>query len=113
MRGARILVIDDFYDARTTLVDVLESVGEVVHACGTADAGPAVLTFRPDIVLIDVEVGTSALLAVLRPLTSSVFIAMLRSVPCPAGFAGSLQKPFGLPELLSAIKVALDPDRLQ
>ncbi len=58
---ARILVVDDDASARAELVSVLGDAGYATAACGSVSAGVRIAgTFRPDLVVLEMLLGGSA-----------------------------------------------------
>jgi CheY-like chemotaxis protein len=56
--GRRILVVDDYAAAAQALTRLLRLSGHIVESAPTAEAGmAAALAFRPEIVLLDINLG--------------------------------------------------------
>lgn len=116
--GARIAVVDDHVLVRDSLVRALTGDGhDVVGACSSPqEARRLVARERPDVVLVDVNLGADtdgvALAAELRKAHEGVAVTMVsmhddeRTVrrAMVAGVAGFVSKDEPLDELLSAVR---------
>ena len=119
--GERILVVDDEVDIATVLQINLEAEGfEVAMAHDPRQALAEAQTFRPDLVLLDVNMPGMDGLEVTRALrtdalTASTSIILLtakasvddRLVGLASGADDYITKPFELDELLSRVRAAL------
>jgi PAS domain S-box-containing protein len=111
----RVLVVDDNYDAATTLALLLKVDGHETHVvCNGKDALEAVDDFRPDVVLLDIGLPEMDGYEVAKHLRHSrrsdnpLLVAITgygqaddRERSRAAGFDYHLVKPVNLPELLN------------
>jgi two-component system, OmpR family, KDP operon response regulator KdpE len=118
MSAGRILVVDDEPQIRRIMRTTLTSAGyEIDDAKTGEEALEKVRAFRPDLVLLDINMpgmGGLAACRALRP-TSDVAIIMLtvknteadKVQALDAGADDYITKPFSTPELLARIRAAL------
>jgi two-component system KDP operon response regulator KdpE len=118
MSGVRILVIDDELAIRRLLKISLEAEGHIYIEAGTGRAGlVAAATQRPDIVILDLglpDMDGSVVLNRLREWSPVPVIVLTvkdsetdKVALLNAGADDYLTKPFGVPELLARVRVAL------
>ncbi len=118
MSGVRILVIDDELAIRRLLKISLEAEGHIYIEAGTGQDGlVAAATQRPDIVILDLglpDMDGSVVLNRLREWSSVPVIVLTvkdsetdKVALLDAGADDYLTKPFGVPELLARLRVAL------
>ncbi len=116
--GSKILTIDDEKQIRKFLRIGLEGEGyAVIEAEGTDDGLSAVVKQRPDIVLLDLNLGNAYGLDVLKRIREfsevPVIVISVKDTEADkvelleAGADDYLTKPFGMGELLARIRVAL------
>jgi two-component system, NarL family, response regulator DevR len=115
--GVRVVIVDDHEIVRGGLRAMLEAAGvEVVAEAGTArEAAAAALAARPDVVLMDVRLGSGSGIEATREIRSAapeVKVLMLTSFPddeavlasVMAGASGYLLKRVGTGELVRAVR---------
>ena len=118
MSAGRILVIDDEPQIRRIMRTALTGAGYEVDDAKTGEEGLAkVREFRPDLVLLDINMPGMGGLAVCRAIRtdSNVAIIMLtvrnseadKVEALDAGADDFVAKPFSTPELLARIRAAL------
>jgi two-component system, OmpR family, KDP operon response regulator KdpE len=118
MIGVRILVIDDELAIRRLLKISLEAEGHTYIEAGTGQDGlVAAATQRPDVVILDLglpDMDGSVVLNRLREWSSVPVIVLTvkdsetdKVALLDAGADDYLTKPFGVPELLARLRVAL------
>ncbi len=115
--GFRVLVVDDEAGVIALLTAALESVGLEVLPAETADEALRLMSFEPDIALIDVNLGTSSGFDLLEELRrrSSMPIVMLTGRTAEEDVVRGLElgaddyvrKPFDLDELFARIQARL------
>ena len=124
LTGVRVLVVEDHPDTLETLMILLEANGaEVAGVLSTADALPALVTFRPDLLLADIampgEDGFALITKVrkARPVEGGRIPALALSAhvypedqerALAAGFQAFLDKPVSAETLLRAVRTALE-----
>jgi len=121
LRSRRVLVIDDNQDSTDSMVAVLSLLGhEAKGAYGGSDGLAAAKAFRPDVVLLDLEMPDMDGFEVARQLRSHfddhlLIIAVTgygrqgdRQSTLVTGFDGHLTKPVGF-EQLEAVLAAVTP----
>ncbi len=118
MKEIRVLLIEDDGGIATLLSEVLSEIGCVV--CGIAvtevEGVTAAVRLKADLMIVDAQLpGGSGLSAVSQILEFGfiphVFVSgNIASVVAQRPNAVTLQKPFRIPELASAIRHALDVD---
>ena len=114
-RGQRVLVIDDNVDATDTMVAMIELLGHAAQGAYSGDAGLAAAEhFRPDVVLLDLNMPGLDGFAVVRRLRArfgdAITIAAVtgygregdQRATLETGFDAHLTKPVG-PEQLDAV----------
>ena len=120
LSGMSILVVDDDYDARTILRGVLRHVGaRVTVATGVRTARALIHTMRPDVVIVDMFLGTDTALTLItdpQDVPRRIpFIAVSAKTFLPEqlafiGFAAYLCKPLDHTHLVATILAVLsDP----
>ncbi len=118
MSAGRVLVVDDEPQIRRILRTTLTSAGyEIDDAKSGEEALDKVRAFRPDLVLLDVNmpgIGGLAACKALRPDTSAAIIMLTvrnteadKVAALDAGADDYVAKPFSTPELLARIRAAL------
>ncbi len=118
MNGARILVIDDELAIRRFLKISLEAEGHTYLEAGTGQNGlVAAATQRPELVILDLglpDMDGSMVLKRLREWSDVPVIVLTvkdsetdKVALLDAGADDYLTKPFGVPELLARVRVAL------
>jgi diguanylate cyclase (GGDEF)-like protein len=119
--GERVLVVDDEIDIAKVLELNLSAEGfEVAVANSAQEALDAALTFRPDLVLLDINMPGMDGLQVTRALRSDALTASTsiilvtakasvddRLIGLAAGADDYVTKPFDVDELLSRVRAAL------
>lgn len=124
MRGARILVVDDEADIRSTIQEILAEEGyEVATAANAAQAKAVVRSRSPDLVLLDIWMPDADGISLLREWQQENRLA------CPVvilsghgtvetaveatrlGAADFVEKPLSLSKLLRTVEKALQGDR--
>jgi len=99
LAGLRVLLVDDEPGERDALRASLEGRGAAVEAAAVADAGAALRTHVPDVVVADVQVAGDGLVGALRAdprLQAVTAIALTGPEPdgvVPAGFHAYVAKP--------------------
>ncbi|MCX6832390.1 MAG: response regulator [candidate division Zixibacteria bacterium] len=118
MNGVRILVIDDELAIRRLLKISLEAEGHTYIEAGTGQDGlVAAATQRPELIILDLglpDMDGSVVLTRLREWSSVPVIVLTvkdsetdKVALLDAGADDYLTKPFGVPELLARMRVAL------
>lgn len=118
MSAGRILVVDDEPQIRRTMRTTLTGAGYEVDDAKTGEEALAKLReFRPDLILLDMNMPGMGGLAACRSIRadSGVAIIMLtvrnaesdKVASLDAGADDFITKPFGTPELLARIRAAL------
>ncbi|MBV8905733.1 MAG: response regulator transcription factor [Acidobacteriia bacterium] len=118
MSAARILVVDDEPQIRRIMRTTLTAAGYEVDDAKTGEEGlDKVRTFRPDLVLLDINMPGMGGLAACKAMRtdSSAALIMLtvrdtevsKVAALDAGADDYVTKPFGTPELLARIRAAL------
>lgn len=118
MSAGRILVIDDEPQIRRILRTSLISAGYEVEDARTGEEGLEKLrAFRPDLVLLDVNMPGMGGLAACRAIRADTHIAIImltvrnseadKVEALDAGADDFITKPFSTPELLARIRAAL------
>jgi CheY-like chemotaxis protein len=108
---ATVLVVDDEFDIREAVRDVLEGEGyRVITAVNGQEALDLLATLRPCVVLLDLMMpvmnGWQVLDALRkrRGLDGLAVVLVTASDSRPSGVAGLIRKPFDIDRLLSAIE---------
>jgi CheY-like chemotaxis protein len=115
--AGRVLIADDVPELLTLLRAFLTWQGyEVATAMTGAEALEAVPTFRPDVVLVDMQMpGLSGMnvLEALRQagLTLPVVVISAQPPQDGEGFFAALEKPFGLASVAETVAAAMDHAR--
>jgi two-component system phosphate regulon response regulator PhoB len=115
---ARVLVIDDDREAREVLDEQLRRAGHGVQTAASAREGVRMARERrPDVVLLDADLGDMTPAAVCRELQLEMatrgvpVVAMLavdrEEVPSGTGVTDVIAKPFSIRELIGRIESAL------
>ncbi len=118
MSGGRILVVDDEPQIRRIMRTELTSAGyEVDDAKTGEEALGKVREFRPDLVLLDINMPGMGGLAACRAIRADVNVALImltvhnteaaKVEALDAGADDFVTKPFSTPELLARIRAAL------
>src|SRR6266704_2634033 len=118
MMAGRILVVDDQAQIRRFMRTTLAGVGyEVGDAKTGEEALEKLREFRPDLVLLDVNMPGMGGLAVCREIRSDANVAIImltirnsegdKVAALDAGADDFVTKPFSTPELLARIRAAL------
>lgn len=118
MSAGRILVVDDEPQIRRIMRTTLTGAGYEVDDARTGEEGlEKVRTFRPDLVLLDINMPGMGGLAACREIsrTTNIAIIMLtvrdtekdKVAALDAGADDFVVKPFSTPELLARIRAAL------
>ena len=116
--GARILVIEDEEGVRRVLANNLARRGFRVHAVDSGQDGlDAATVFRPDLILLDLNLpdtdGFSVLASLRERATTPIVILSVRGAEADKvraldlGADDYLTKPFGLEEMLARVRVGL------
>jgi DNA-binding response OmpR family regulator len=122
----KILVADDDPDILELLQLALADSGYLTSTATTGEATlQAARLSRPDLVLLDLMLPDTNGLSVLEmlrsdPITASIPVILMTAMPgtfprlagLELGAAGFVNKPFELSELISSIRDALDPSRV-
>jgi two-component system, OmpR family, KDP operon response regulator KdpE len=122
MNGVRILVIDDELAIRRLLKISLEAEGHAYFEAGTGQEGlVAAATQRPELIILDLglpDMDGSVVLKRLREWSSVPVIVLTvkdsetdKVALLDAGADDYLTKPFGVPELMARVRVALRHNR--
>jgi two-component system KDP operon response regulator KdpE len=118
MSAGRILVVDDEPQIRRIMRSELTSAGYELEDAKTGEEALAkVRTFRPDLVLLDVNMPGMGGLAACRALRADTGVAIImltvlnteaaKIEALDAGADDFVTKPFSMPELLARIRAAL------
>jgi CheY-like chemotaxis protein len=118
--GVRVLVVDSVPAVRELFETVLSGAGhEVASAADGRAALEAALRWRPDVILVDVDMpapsGAEFARRYRRCCPAPAPIVVVTAAPDGAsraarlGAAGFLEKPFWLPDLLDLIRVHAAP----
>ncbi|MCC6364967.1 MAG: response regulator transcription factor [Bryobacterales bacterium] len=118
MSAARILVVDDQPQIRRIMRATLTAAGYEIDDCKTGEeALEKVRDFRPDLVLLDVNMPGIGGLAACRAIRADTNIAIImltvrnsetdKVEALDAGADDFVAKPFSTPELLARIRAAL------
>jgi two-component system, OmpR family, KDP operon response regulator KdpE len=118
MSAGRILIVDDEPQIRRIMRTTLIGEGyEVEHAKTGEEGLEKVREFRPDLVLLDINMPGMGGLAACREIRSDTGIAVImltvrnseadKVAALDAGADDYITKPFGTPELLARIRAAL------
>ncbi len=118
MSAGRILVVDDEPQIRRTMRTTLTGAGyEVADARSGEEALEKLREFRPDLVLLDINMPGMGGLAACRALRSDSPVAIImltvrdseatKVEALDAGADDYVTKPFGMPELLARIRASL------
>lgn len=118
MSAARILVVDDEPQIRRIMRTTLTGAGYEVDDAKTGEEGLAKLrSFRPDLVLLDINMPGMGGLAACREMRTNTSIAIImltvrdtekdKVEALDAGADDFVVKPFSTPELLARIRAAL------
>jgi DNA-binding response OmpR family regulator len=112
----RVLIVEDDQDTREVMVYTLEQEGFEVEAAPDGEQGLAAMRARrPDLVLLDLLMprltGREVLEAMRRNrLLSSLPVVIVSALPAqsqPAAVLMHLQKPFGMSDLIAAVRMGL------
>jgi len=120
---ARILIVDDDYETRLAIADILLSLGyDVLDAGSARSAVELAAKSQPDLVLLDLILPDAAGFEVLRQLRrlpgglERPVVAMSGfperkedAIACGERFTSYLLKPFGEAELVGTIRKLLPP----
>lgn len=113
MRALSVLVVEDDANIGMLLVEVLAGMGYDVCPVENTEAGAvaAARRCRPDLMIIDVELGFGSGLSAVEEITRGgpiphVFMSAARVLEWPTD-AVVLHKPFREPELVSAMRRVL------
>jgi hypothetical protein len=118
-RGLRILLVDDEVDGRIMVGQILQACGAEVAAAGSADEALRMLeSFKPDVLLSDIQLPGKSGYQLLQEIRSSIG-SEIRNVPAIAltglaraedrqralmtGFQLHIAKPFDAGELIAAV----------
>lgn len=118
MSAGRILVIDDEPQIRRIMLETLTSAGYEVDDAKNGEEGLLkVREFRPDLVLLDINMPEMGGLEVCRAIRSDSTIAIImltvrkseqdKVAALDAGADDFVTKPFSTPELLARVRAAL------
>jgi len=118
MSAGRILVVDDEPQIRRIMRSELTSAGYELEDAKTGEEALAkVRTFRPDLVLLDINMPGMGGLAACRALRADTGVAIImltvlnteaaKIEALDAGADDFVTKPFSMPELLARIRAAL------
>ena len=116
MDALRILLVEDEAIMGQLLGEVLQGMGHVVCATETteADAVAAVARCKPDLMLVDIQLGVGNGISAVEKILRNGFIPHvfysgdISGVRTSRPSAVSIQKPFRVRELAEAIQRALD-----
>ena len=117
MNPLRVMVVEDETVLGLLFGEVLEGMGYIVCAIEAteADAVAAALRCKPDLMLVDVQLGIGSGVAavaqiLLRGFVPHVFYSGdISGVQASQPNAVAIQKPFRVPELARAFERALSP----
>ncbi len=117
MSGARILAVDDEPQIRRALRRTLEAQGYEVRAVGSGEEALSALSWRPDVVLLDLMLpdldGLDVAQSIRKQSVVPIIVLSVRGEEAlkvqalNAGCDDYITKPFGMEELLARIRVAL------
>ena len=111
-----ILVIDDDIDVRLVLVELLQSLGYRLIEAGDAAAGLAALDHKPDLAIVDCELGGQSGIDIATqmldrrpglPIIFATGYSEVRSADPRLAAAPFLHKPFRIAELAKTVSIAL------
>lgn len=121
-RAPSLLIVEDDWFIATDIRAIATEAGYLVVAMASSadEAVAAALAHRPDLALLDIRLvgerdGIDAALEIRRHLETAILMVTahedeaLRRRLAPAAPRGWLLKPFSQPQLLAAIKAALEP----
>ena len=121
--GRRIVIVEDDLDFAESLGGFLEPRGYDVRIVATAqEAVTATLSFAPDFVLLDVDLGRDSGLGLIEPIKTQVkdMICMVMTAledpeltieAARLGADGFFRKPFDANELLAALELRFEETR--
>lgn len=117
MSGARILAVDDEPQIRRALRRTLEAQGYEVRTVGSGEEALSALSWRPDVVLLDLMLpdldGLDVAQSIRKQSVVPIIVLSVRGEEAlkvqalNAGCDDYITKPFGMEELLARIRVAL------
>lgn len=118
MSGGRILVVDDEPQIRRIMRTTLTGAGYEIEDAKTGEEALVKLReFRPDLILLDINMPGTGGLAACRAMRADTNVAIImltvrnseadKVEALDAGADDFVTKPFGMPELLARIRAAL------
>jgi len=117
LSGRHVLVVDDSADLRLVTATLLRKVRAVVACAENGSiALPMIEVFRPDLILLDIEMPVMGGFETARRVRLSGFKGIIIAVTSydisPAalgkcGFDGKVAKPFGAADLMAGVGLAL------